>query len=66
MDRAVHKRYLVYRDLHGYFGGRKAALAAADFEKADAEYEALRAKGDAREDEEEVRLAELAKLLHRD
>jgi hypothetical protein len=66
VEKAVHKRYLEYRDLHVYFGGKKPILAPADFTAADAEYGVLDAKGEARDDEEEARLAELATLLHRD
>ncbi len=66
MEKDVHKRYLEYRDLHVYFGGKKPLLSAADFTAADAEYGVLRDKGEGREDEEEARLKELATLLHRD
>ena len=66
MEKTVHKRYLEYRDLHVYFGGKKPIMAAPDFTAADAEYGELFAKGEARDDEEEARLAELATLLHRD
>jgi hypothetical protein len=66
MERDVHKRYLTYRDLHVYFGGKKAIVSAAEFEALDAEFTALDAKGDARDDEEEARWTELGTLLHRD
>jgi hypothetical protein len=66
MDPVVHKRYLDYRDRYGYFGRKKAMLSMQDFEKADAEHRALAAKGDARDDEEEARFAELSVLLFRD
>jgi hypothetical protein len=66
VEKAVHKRYLEYRDLHVYFGGKKPIMTATDFTVADAEYGALQAKGESRDDEEEARLVELARLLHRD
>jgi hypothetical protein len=61
---AVHKRFLDYRELHQYFGGKKALLTYAEFQALDAEYYALLARE--RDDEEEQRLEELATLLHRD
>jgi hypothetical protein len=68
LDPKVHARYLDYRERYIYFAkGLKAPqLSGDDFATADAEYRVLDAKGDAREDEEEVRFAELAKLLFRD
>jgi hypothetical protein len=66
MDRETHARYLDYREKHQYFGGKKPMLNMADFETADKEFGELDAKGDKREDEEEVRYEELATLLHRD
>jgi hypothetical protein len=66
MDRDVHRRYLTYRDLHVYFGGKKPLLGATEFEALDAEYGTLHARGDARDDEEEARWKELGNLLHRD
>ena len=67
MDPATHKRFLDYRATFGYFGRAGAVmLGAAEFAAADAEYRALAAKSDARDDEEEARFAELAKLLFRD
>jgi hypothetical protein len=68
MDPQVHKRYLDYRERYIYFakGVKAPQLSAEDFEKADAEHRALEAKGDARDDEEEARLEEVARLLFRD
>ena len=66
MEKALHRRYLEYRELHVYFGGKKPLLTATEFTDADTSYAELKAKGDDRDDEEEVRLAELATLLHRD
>ncbi len=66
MDQETHKRYLDYRERHVYFGKKKPLLTAAEFTSADAEARLLEAKGEAREDEEEARLAELLALLFRD
>ena len=66
MDRATHQRFLEYRERHEYFGGKNPILSNVEFVAADAEYNALDAKGEGREDEEEVRYAELAKILFRD
>jgi hypothetical protein len=66
-DRQAHKRYLEYRDRHGYFGKMEKILTLAEYIPAEAELAALEAKGeDARDDEEEVRFVELAKVLFRD
>ena len=66
MDRETHARYLEYREKHVYFGGKKPMLGNAEFAVADKELNELEAKGDKREDEEEVRYEELSTLLHRD
>jgi hypothetical protein len=68
MDPKVHNRFLDYRERYIYFakGVKAPQLSAAEFAAADAEYRALYVKGDVREDEEEVRLEELARLLFRD
>ncbi len=66
MDPATHKRYLDYRDRHGYFGGKKAILTADEFARADAEHASLTQKGKARSAADETRLKELSKLLFRD
>jgi hypothetical protein len=66
VDPTLHKRYLDYRDLHVYFGGKKPRLTPVEFAAADAAYAALRDKGDARDDEEDARFQELTALLHRD
>jgi hypothetical protein len=64
---AVHKRYLEYRDKHGYFGKLTPQLSMAEFEALEVEFVVLDAKGeDARDDEEAERYAEVAKLLFRD
>jgi hypothetical protein len=66
-DPAVHKRYLEYRDKHGYFGKLTPQLSMAEFEALEAEFVILDAKGeDARDDEEAERYDEVAKLLFRD
>jgi hypothetical protein len=66
-DPAVHKRYLEYRDKHGYFGKLTPQLSMAEFEALEAEFVVLDAKGeDARDDEEAERYDEVAKLLFRD
>ena len=66
MDQATHARYLDYRERHGYFGKLKPILGKAEFEAADREQRELEAKGEARDDEEEARFAELSALLFRD
>jgi hypothetical protein len=70
MNRALHKRYLDYRDGHGYFGhapGQKSPLMGPDaFAEADAELAGLRDKGAARTEVENKRLRELEKLLFQD
>ena len=66
-DPAVHKRYLEYRDKHVYFGKMTPQLAMAQFIILEQEFQVLEAKGeDDRDDEEEERWAEVAKLLFRD
>jgi hypothetical protein len=68
MDPQVHKRFLDYRESYLYFGqgGKLRQLGAEEFTAADAEYRALEEKGEARDDEEEERLVDLAALLFRD
>jgi hypothetical protein len=67
MDPATHKRFLDYRERFTYFGrGGMKRLTPDEFMVADADHRALEAKGDDRDDEEEARLADLAKLLFRD
>jgi hypothetical protein len=68
MDAQVHKRFLEYRERYGYFAKGEGVpyLSYEQFAKMDAEQRALAAKGDERDDEEEVRLQELTKLLFRD
>jgi hypothetical protein len=67
VDPATHKRYLEYRDKHTYFGKMTRQLTMAEFIPLEVEFVALEAKGeDARDDEEEERYAEVAKLLFRD
>ena len=68
MDPQVHKRFLEYRERYVYFGrgGKVTQLGPSEFEVADAEHRALEAKGEARDDEEEQRFAELGSLLFRD
>jgi hypothetical protein len=68
MDPSVHKRFLEYRERYVYFAKGIAAerLSSDQFAAADAEQRALDAKGEARDDEEETRFAELNRLLFRD
>lgn len=66
MDRATHQRFLEYRERHDYFGGSTPLLSNAEFLAADAEHAELEAKGEGRDDEEEVRFADLSELLFRD
>ena len=66
MDPETHQRYLSYRDKHGYFGGTSKLLGRDEFIEADKEHRELDAKGDRRDDDEETRYEELAKLLYRD
>lgn len=67
MDPATHKRYLDYRDRHGYFGRSTKLLSMSEFEPLDVEYRALDAKGErGRDDEEQARFEELGRILLRD
>jgi hypothetical protein len=68
MDPKVHSRFLEYRERYIYFakGVKAPQLSAEEFTAADAEYRALKTKGEARDDEEEARLEDLARLLFRD
>ncbi len=64
MDARVHRRFLDYRDRHEYFGRDLPRLDLARFTELDLEFRGLDAKGeDARDDEEQARFAELAKVL---
>lgn len=64
-DPKVHKRYLDYREAHGYFARGVPMLDYASFAAADAELGALTARAGL-DDEEEARRAELEALLFRD
>jgi len=67
VDPETHKRFLAYRDKHGYFGGTSPILGRDAFLAADKEQRELEAKGDdGRDDDDEARWAELSKLLFRD
>jgi hypothetical protein len=66
MNPSVHKRYLDYRDRHVYFGRKKPMMSATDFEPLDGEYQTLLQAGEARDDEEDARFAEVCSLLHLD
>ena len=67
MDAATHKRFLDYRERHGYFGKQRKLLSMAEFEPLDKEHRALDAKGEqGRDDEEQARFDELSRLLLRD
>lgn len=65
MTPEAHKRYLDYRERHGYFGRRVPLLPMGVFVAAEQEYAALAARMD-RDDDEETRLGELTRLLLRD
>ena len=66
VDARTHKRYLDYRDRHGYFGGTKRMLSGEEFAALDREHADLLAKEGRRDDEEELRFEELCRLLLRD
>jgi hypothetical protein len=66
VDPETHKRFLAYRDKHGYFGATTPLLGREAFLAADKEHLELDAKGERRDDDEEARYEELAKLLFRD
>jgi hypothetical protein len=67
MDRQAHKRYLEYRDRHSYFGKTEKVLTLAEYIPLEIELSELEIKGeDGRDDEEEARFAELARILFRD
>jgi hypothetical protein len=66
VDPETHRRYLEYRERHVYFGGTTAMLTREEFLAADAEQRTLEARGEARDEDEEERWAELSKLLFRD
>ena len=67
MDRALHARYLHYRELFAYFGPKTATImTAAQFAEADGQHAELEAKGERRTAADEARLKELTKLLFRD
>jgi hypothetical protein len=67
MNPETHKRFLEYRERHGYFAtAGQPMLRAEQFARLDAEHVALEEKGDDRDDEEEARFAELTRLLFRD
>ena len=68
MDALVHKRFLDYRERHGYFAKESSApcLSYEEFARSDAEHRLLEVKGDARDDEEEARWLALRTLLFRD
>ena len=67
MDPETHKRFLDYRERHGYFGSTKPMLTREQFIAADTEQRDLDAKGEeGRDDEEEARWTELSRLLFRD
>lgn len=66
MDHVGHKKYLEYRERHSYFGAQRRALSREEFAEADAAWSELARAGSSRDDEDEVRYAELSALLHRD
>jgi hypothetical protein len=67
MNRALHKRYIDYREKHVYFGHPEGhqtpVLSPEAFAEADAELHALKAKGKDRTSAEEKRFLMLEKLL---
>lgn len=65
-DQRAHKRYLEYRERHGYFGKSERLLSLAEYGLLEPELTALDAKGDRRDDDEEARFEELARMLFRD
>jgi hypothetical protein len=67
-DPAVHKRYLDYRERHAYFGNQLTKLLGiAEFLPLDAEHLELATKGEeGRDDDEEARFEEVARVLFRD
>lgn len=66
-DPKAHRRYLDYRERHMYFGKAERMLSMEEYITLDVELDALVAKGeDFRDDEEEQRFTELARLLFRD
>jgi hypothetical protein len=66
-DPAVHTRYLDYRERHVYFGRLEKLLTMAEFVPLDAEHGALEKKGEkGRDDEDEARFEEVARILFRD
>lgn len=66
MDRALHKRYLDYRETFVYFGrGGMVMMSAAEFTSADEELRLLDATGQKRTPEEEQRKTELDAVLFR-
>jgi hypothetical protein len=66
-DPLLHKRYLEYRERHGYFGKAERILTLAEYGPLEKELSELEAKGEeARDDEEAARFDELAKVLFRD
>jgi len=65
MDRALHKRYLDYRDAFEYFGRNMTRLTAEQFARAEEELRALDAKSTRRDADEEARWKELERILFR-
>ncbi|MDP9151495.1 MAG: hypothetical protein M3O36_16365 [Myxococcota bacterium] len=65
-DAPTHKRYLDYRERLVYFAKEVRCLSYEQFAVAEDEHRALETRGTARDEEEEVRFAELVKALLRD
>lgn len=64
VDQATHRRYLDYRERHAYFQATTPVLTREQFLAADAEHRTLEDKGEnGRDDDDEERWQELAKLL---
>jgi hypothetical protein len=62
LDPVTHKRFLDYRERHTYFGRHDRLLGMDEYATLEAEHRVL-AKEEPRDDEEEARLEELAKVL---
>lgn len=66
VDHDTHKRYLDYRETHGYFGRSSPVMTAEQFAQAEISWAELAAKGDRRDDDEEARFVALSRALFKD
>ena len=63
-DARTHRRYLDYRERLVYFVKEgRTRLSYEQFELAECEHRALEVKGEARDEEDDARFAELARAL---